>query len=330
MKLEKDNDIVSIIVPVFNLKDYILGCISSLLNQTYPHIEIIIVDDGSTDGSTEICDLLASSHKTIRVVHQKNKGVSSARNTGIDIASGEYIMFVDGDDAIVSNCVECLLSLLKINNGDFATCTYIDTFSVLERDMTARHYVPESIGKNYSSDAYLKLLLEQKKSPSSCEKLYRASIINDIRFDETIKINEDKLFQFNVLLNAKQIVESNAKLYVCLNRIDSASRVKSSFSLDQIIVSKLIVDKIEFKNLDELIPYANLNRYLTLVYSARLLARRHIKYDKEKEFLAILKKEYGQIKKINVKRPTTKNKIEAFFAFHFFAFYKRIVRCFFR
>ena len=97
---------VSVIVPVYNCKDYLPKCIKSILNQTYPQIQLVLVDDGSSDESGEICDAFAAKDSRIQVIHQKNQGVSAARNAGLDAASGEYLLFVDSDDHIAADTIE--------------------------------------------------------------------------------------------------------------------------------------------------------------------------------------------------------------------------------
>ena len=101
---------VSVIVPVYNCKDYLPKCIESILNQTYPQIQLILIDDGSSDGSGEICDTFAAKDRRIQVIHQKNQGVSAARNAGLDAAAGEYLLFVDSDDQIAADTIETSLN----------------------------------------------------------------------------------------------------------------------------------------------------------------------------------------------------------------------------
>ena len=117
-------ELVSIIVPVYNLEKYIEKCVRSLLQQTYTNVEIILVDDGSRDESGEICDRLASEDSRIKVIHKENGGLSSARNCGIENATGEYIMFVDGDDFISELMVEKLYVALKDNCADISVCCF--------------------------------------------------------------------------------------------------------------------------------------------------------------------------------------------------------------
>ena len=117
--------VVSIIVPVFNVKSYVSECVGSLCRQTYTNLEILLVDDGSTDGSGEVCDEYADRDERIRVIHQANRGLSGARNMGLDDARGEYIAFVDSDDLVSTNYVETLYELLMKYEADIAACAYV-------------------------------------------------------------------------------------------------------------------------------------------------------------------------------------------------------------
>lgn len=109
---------VSIIIPVYNIVHYIERCVDSVINQTFNNCEIIIVDDGSTDGGYEKCDNLAKKDKRIKILHKINGGISEARNRGIEIATGDYLFFLDGDDYIEKNTIETLVNLLEINKAD--------------------------------------------------------------------------------------------------------------------------------------------------------------------------------------------------------------------
>ena len=119
-----ENPLISVIIPVYNVESYIEQCLRSVMTQTYNNIEIIAVDDGSTDNSGKICDDLAKEDARIKVIHQTNSGVSVARNTGMDAAHGEYVGFVDGDDFIDPDMYEYLYSLIKDNNADISYCRF--------------------------------------------------------------------------------------------------------------------------------------------------------------------------------------------------------------
>lgn len=153
---------VSVVVPVYNVEEYLEECIDSILNQTYPNIELILVDDGSVDKSGYICDQYALADDRIHVVHKKNSGVSESRNTGISVASGEFICFVDSDDWIDSNMIECFLNLLLSNQADI--CISSHYFEDVQRQL--------KIDK-YSKKQAIDLLLAFSFPASMCLGLYR-------------------------------------------------------------------------------------------------------------------------------------------------------------
>lgn len=125
MMEESKRNLVSIIVPVYQVKDYVGECVDSLTAQTYTNLEILLVDDGSTDGSREICDEYARRDNRIRVIHQENHGLSAARNAGLDQATGEYVAFVDSDDAVLPSYIEELYCLIKKYHADIAACAFV-------------------------------------------------------------------------------------------------------------------------------------------------------------------------------------------------------------
>ena len=117
-------DLVTVIVPVYNTEKYIKKCVDSILGQTYTELEVILVDDGSTDSCPRICDSYAERDSRVRVIHKENGGLSDARNAALDIVSGSYVTFVDGDDYIEKNYVEYLYSLIKKYGADMSICSY--------------------------------------------------------------------------------------------------------------------------------------------------------------------------------------------------------------
>lgn len=119
-----DYGMCSIIIPVYNVKEYLDDCLKSILEQTYINYEIILVDDGSTDGSAELCDNYSRNYKNIKVIHENNSGVSCARNVGLANSSGKYILFVDPDDSVKKNFIDKLINSLLENSTDVACCSY--------------------------------------------------------------------------------------------------------------------------------------------------------------------------------------------------------------
>ena len=118
------NELISIIIPIYNVEKYLHCCINSVIRQTYKNLEIILIDDGSPDNCGKICDEYAKKDNRIKVIHKENGGLSSARNAGLDIAKGEYISFVDSDDYVAENFIEKLYKLCKENDADIAECDF--------------------------------------------------------------------------------------------------------------------------------------------------------------------------------------------------------------
>ena len=192
---------VSIIVPVYNVEQYLNKCIDSILNQTYRNIEVILINDGSIDNSREICDKYAKIDHRITVIHKENGGVSFARNVGLSLSSGDYIMFIDSDDWIEKDTLSILLEIQNENDYDvimFGICrenkiTEKTTYSSLESE--------SFVGKDKLMSFFPKLIKRELMN-SLCNKMYKASIIkkNKIKFNESINIAEDTLFNSEIFL----------------------------------------------------------------------------------------------------------------------------------
>lgn len=207
--------LISVIVPVYNTELYIDKCIQSILNQTYQNLEIILVDDGSTDGSAEKCDLYARMDQRIRVIHKQNGGQASARNVGLDVCVGKYIGFVDSDDWIEPNMYLILLEQLEKYNADLAICGRYDAYENSEKRILSR-----GLGKNGLYDVYQifpQMILGQLSDFSVCDKLHRREFWENIRFPDG-EIYEDFAVMYKVILSAKNIVLYDAPLYIYNHR----------------------------------------------------------------------------------------------------------------
>lgn len=209
------NQLVSIIVPVYNVKNYLSTCIDSILNQTYTSIELILVDDGSIDGSDKICDEYAKKDSRVTVVHKKNEGVSVARNTGIQVAKGKYIQFVDSDDFLRADMTDCLMREVNIDN--------VMPICNMEIHYRNKRYCRDLIRvdkkDSYSIEQYLlKFLTKYKTSPfigSPCNKIFIKDIIikNNIKFQEGRIFAEDFIFNLEYLYYIKAVAIINKSLY---------------------------------------------------------------------------------------------------------------------
>ena len=196
-----EKDLISIIVPVYNVEKYLDRCIDSIINQTYKNIEIILVDDGSTDQSSIICDKYSKLDKRIKTIHKKNGGLSSARNTGLDIAKGNLLGFVDGDDYIDSNMIEELYKNIIKTKADIVICNFVrfdeekETFNKYSKK---KFIVEEKDKYNY--------LFNEYRIPTVVQwnKLFKKEVFKDIEYKKG-KINEDEFTVCSELNNAKRI-----------------------------------------------------------------------------------------------------------------------------
>ncbi|MBM7600152.1 glycosyltransferase involved in cell wall biosynthesis [Virgibacillus halotolerans] len=189
---------VSIIVPVYNAENYLRHCVNSIKAQTYKNIEIILINDGSTDGSGDICNELATTDARIHVIHQENSGPAHARNRGLETAVGTYIQFVDADDTIQPTMTAQLVGAMKAGT-DLVICGY----QSIAMNRTTTTHLP-SIAGIYPKKAFIQhvgALYKDTILPSPCNKLYLRNLINDytIRFMESLRLGEDLLFNLAYL-----------------------------------------------------------------------------------------------------------------------------------
>lgn len=217
--------LVSIIVPIYGTEAYLPACIESLRSQSYPHIEIILVDDQSPDQCPEICDRYAQTDDRIVVIHQENQGVSGARNTGMRHATGEYVMFVDSDDEMYRNAVEILVR--------DAIEYRADTVSALQRIVGEAGEIKSADRGDeyvvYQGDEPILLSLQgDENTVSACAKLFKTSFIQGILFDEGKNINEDGFFVFQCYSRKPLLIQHNVYVYQYNLRQGSNSRQKFS------------------------------------------------------------------------------------------------------
>lgn len=215
----ENRPLISVIIPVFNVKDRLKDCIDSVLNQSFSNFEIIVVDDGSFDGTEKLCDDLVERDCRIRVVHKKNGGASSARNMGLDLARGSYIAFIDSDDYIDRLYLEVLYKEMLLNEIDFIRLSCFRGRNKLnyslQYDVNGRCFLDHD---NLNSFGPLIFVW-------GC--LFKKDCIGSIRFDESIHYNEDKLFVVSVFLRLKRnrFVVVDQPLYHQVLRKSSLSNV---------------------------------------------------------------------------------------------------------
>lgn len=213
-------DRVSIIVPCYNIQDYIGKCLESLIQQTYKDVEIIVVDDGSTDSSYERIKKIAENDERVVLISQNNSGVSTARNIGMAKSTGDYICFVDGDDIVDETYVETLLANMVSYNADLSLTSYTKSLEML--GMPKCNNVDIWTEKE-ALELYIK---ESKFIAGAVCKLFKKEIIGDIIFQPELRISEDKLFVFQVMSRCKKIVYQDKKTYYYFQRENSAMHFK--------------------------------------------------------------------------------------------------------
>lgn len=217
------NELISIIVPVYNVEPYLKNCIQSIRNQTYPMLEILLVDDGSTDQSGRICDEYKKMDERIKVIHKKNGGLSDARNAGLAIASGEYIGFVDSDDAIHPEMYERLYLAVKNKGADIALCDFKrvrENGAFLKKKVAAKGNRSVTVLKREQAQ---ELYFDKDKRIAltvAWNKLYKRDLFEGIQFPKG-KIHEDEFTTYQLLYRAKDIVHIKEELYYYLIRESS-------------------------------------------------------------------------------------------------------------
>lgn len=223
------NPLISVIVPVYNIEKYLSRCIESVCSQTYPNLEIILVDDGSTDTSGAICDEYTTKDKRIRVIHKENGGSSSARNVGIEAAKGDYLGFVDSDDYIESQMYEIMVQAIQ-ENGSGIIQVARDEIDENGNLMPGICLMPEKVQK-YEAEEFLKELLLHKGDCSFCTKILKRDLFFNKRFPEGV-LNEDFHLLVKMLQDGEEVVSLPYCGYHVFYRIGSNTRKtdKNDFS----------------------------------------------------------------------------------------------------
>ncbi len=258
---------ISVIVPVYKVEEYLDRCVQSIVDQTYKNLEIILVDDGSPDNCPAMCDGWAKRDDRIKVIHQINAGSAQARNTGLDIAQGSLIAFVDSDDYIHPDMYQFLETL--INEGfDIAECEYQ---KVYRSDAEFPNVEGENI--EYSTTEALKgNITDTIFSQVIWNKLYRREIITTIRFPSGKKI-DDEYFTYRVIGNAKKLIHSNQVLYAYRQQKLSAMHSLEATYRVEALEAKIQRYRYLEKNFPELITEALLNLWFTCLYQGQLSIR---------------------------------------------------------
>ena len=242
--------LISVIIPVYNVEKYLCRCIDSVLLQTYRNLEVILIDDGSTDNCPAICDKYAKKDNRIKVIRKKNGGLSDARNKALDIMQGEYVTFIDSDDYVSNDYVEYLFNILNRENADISIGNLLKTYErkrTKERPQKEKTYV-------FNAERALETMLYQKKfDTNACGKMYRSSLFSDIRYP-TGFLYEDFATTYLLIDQSKKIVFGSKVIYYYFQR--STSIINTSFHIQKVQlldISDQLLDfiKLHYPNLQK-------------------------------------------------------------------------------
>lgn len=291
--------LISVIVPIYKVEKYLENCVKSIQDQTYKNLEIILVDDGSPDSCPELCDRFAEVDERIKVIHKVNGGLSDARNAGIDMATGDYITFVDSDDFLLEDMIETLYCLSEKYDADFVMCKKMDCGD----DDIIGTIVPPS------DSSYIKVFEGREKmaaylktnqiETTAWKKLYKRYLLDELRFPKG-KLHEDAFTTYKLVDIASKIVVTNKVGYVYRNNPQSI--MNSGFSLNRLYSIEAKQEQLKF--IEEKYPELRNFACAEVIYACNFCLREMAKKDfLEKEIEEILqglyRKYYRQYLTVN-------------------------------
>lgn len=289
--IKDESPIVSVIVPIYEVEKYLRKCIDSICNQTYKQLEIILVDDGSTDSCGSICDKYSKVDKRIVVIHKKNGGLSSARNAGLDVASGAYIAFVDADDFVHPQFIEILIGLCEKYECDIAQCDFL---TISEQSLILPLNSQRSLISYTGKQALHQLCIgkEDVKYIVAWNKLYKRELFYEIRYPLG-KIHEDEFTTYRIIWKAKKMIITNQYLYYYLQRPESIMGRK--YSVKRLDALEAFRERLDFlkENKLEKEYFATIQKYIDLIERNYKALKDNIENDGD--ICAILLKEKQQL-----------------------------------
>lgn len=305
---------ISIIIPIYNGEEYLRRCIDSIIKQTYSNLEIILVNDGSIDGTKEICDEYEEKYETIKCYHNENRGVSASRNFGFEKSSGDYIMFVDADDYLENCMVEKLYLNLTEYNVDISICNYIQTNKTKQFTSKTKILNKENL--------YNEIQNIDSIGTFPWNKLYKRKILNQIGkklFDEDLFIAEDLLFLLKYMDFCERGTFTDEGLYNYNYRENSLSHIVSKKKIENSILSfERIFNKYESLNV-------NYDKIINIYINILITYKNELRYNKkkfEKKYNDIIKKYYFKIKNTISKKDLIKWRFKIYFYDIYFEIWK--------
>ena len=252
--------LISVIIPVFNVRPYLTKALESVIRQTYSHLEIIVVDDGSTDGSGDICDEFAARDERIKVIHQENRGLSNARNTGLNIMNGEAVAFLDPDDSYHFDFLKTMVEAMERANADIAVCRYIvDDEDASTRNIRKEKVYPAGKAGAYGRTEVLQALACGNINVSVWNKLYRSRLWDNIRFPEGHNY-EDMDIMFSIFDRCSTATVLDQPLYYHLRRPGSITHSLTETNLRDVNRARHHFEEYVSDNTPVVFSYEQLRR----------------------------------------------------------------------
>lgn len=320
--------LITIIVPIYKVEKYLEKCIDSILNQSYKNLEIILVDDGSPDNCPQICDEYAKKDDRIIVIHQKNGGLSNARNSALDIAKGEYIGFVDSDDYIAKDMYETLYKAIKDNNAQMSICDFYninEKGDYVENERQAE--IEENIKIFNKREAIKEMLIDKNIRGYVWTKLFKKECFKQLRFPDG-KNYEDVAISIKCFEKADKIVYINKKEYYYLHRDDGIDHTKTEKNVNdaiQIAYERYKYVKERYPEMKQYNVYALIVRLLSTYRHVKRMNYMNLYYCQEYlDIIEELKKEFWEVEPDTIKLMNNEQKMQWYTLIYDMEIFKKI------
>ena len=283
-----EKSLVSIIVPIFNVEAYLDRCVENLVNQTYKNLEIILVDDGSPDGCPHKCEDWARKDSRIKVIHKENGGLSDARNAGMNIATGEYISFIDSDDYVALDFCETMLLVIKKENSDIVECGVVKFY---EDGRFEEHSDDLAVATFETESALSGLISENPFHQHVWNKIYKTQLVKDIPY-AVGKLNEDEFWTYQVFGRAKKVSKINKTMYYYFQRSSSIMGENYSIRRLDVLEGKTNRQKYIQKEYPALALQAKIDLYNSCIFAYQNVLK--FMSGEEKQIATKIVKQYSE------------------------------------
>lgn len=304
--MKAEDILVSVIIPAYNAEKYLAFSLDSVIAQTHNKLEIIVINDGSTDGTPKICDEYAKKDSRIKVIHQENKGLSSARNAALDIMTGEYIAFIDSDDFIESKSIEILLHDCIEYNSEIIIFGSIDTPEI----RFIKHTITNNV-KTFSSKFLLNNIEYISSNDSACTRFYQKSVFDALRFPPG-KRYEDSFIAYETIENSKNVSFTDSKLYyyyLSPNSIMRSTFSEKNYDIFFSFDNKLeVLDRNKCEKSSQIVYRDYLYAVAGMIGQTKYCDKFSHEFKRKK--VKELRKKYRELKKLNKDNPYFKGRFK--------------------